>query len=209
MITRPNFSQRTTRALGLCISMMLTAAACSPASMDMRLCLPTAVTPLIAQIAKGLADSARPQRAIGLWIGVEARACDDQVRVTALIERSRLYALNFEYDRAIADMDAAVHLTPDDPLVYVERGQRVLLLYEWDRVLDDYNHALMLDPVYADAYYYRAILYASVPEAAEALPAALADFERYLELAPHGYHAARARQYAAVIAAQIAALDAP
>lgn len=209
MSTLPHHQLRRTRAhalLTLCL--IVAAAACSPTGREARLCLPTASISLIEPAADAM-QAVDIERAVGLWTVIEANACDDRLRVGALIGRSRLYASRFDHDRAIADMDAAVALTPDDPLVYVERGQRVMLLYEWDRVLADYNRALQLDPLYVDAYYYRAILYASVPEAADARRAALADFERYLELAPDGSHAARARQYADQLAAQIAALDAP
>ena len=117
-----------------------------------------------------------------------------------------LYALAFRYDDAIADMDAAIALDPNNPALYVERGQRIILLYEWDRALADYNHALELDPNYADAYYYRGILYASVPEGIDARRSALADFQRYLDLAPDGQHAADAARYLADIQAQFDAL---
>ncbi len=121
--------------------------------------------------------------------------------------RSQLYALAFRYDDAIADMDAAIALDPNNPALYVERGQRVLLLYQWDRVLADYNHALELDPNFANAYYYRGILYASVPEGIDARRDALADFQRYLDLAPNGEHAADAAQYLSEIQAQLDALE--
>ncbi|MFN8564233.1 MAG: tetratricopeptide repeat protein [Anaerolineae bacterium] len=122
--------------------------------------------------------------------------------------RSRLNAQLFRYDEAIADMDAAIALDPDNPALYVERGQRIILLYEWDRVLADYNRALELDPDYADAYYYRGILYASVPEGIDARQLALDDFQRYLDLVPDGQHAADAARYHAEIQAQLGALDA-
>jgi|GEM_PF-6262046 len=104
--------------------------------------------------------------------------------------RAQVYALAFHYDEAIADMDAAIELDPDNPELYVLRGQIVILLYEWDRVLADYNHAIELDPDYADAYYYRGILHYTAWEGLR--EDALADFERYLELAPDGEHAQEA-----------------
>ncbi|MEP7294418.1 MAG: tetratricopeptide repeat protein, partial [Chloroflexota bacterium] len=106
---------------------------------------------------------------------------DTPDKIQFLVKRSQLYALAFRYDEAIADMDAALAPDSDNPLLYVERGQRILLLYEWDRALADFNHALELDSAYADAYYYRGVLYASVPEGVEARQLALEDFERYLE----------------------------
>jgi tetratricopeptide (TPR) repeat protein len=132
---------------------------------------------------------------------------DLQDHVDTLVARSQLYALAFRFDEAIADMNAAIELNPDYPYLYVERGQRILLLYEWDRALADYNYALVLDPYYADAYYYRGILYASVPEGVDARAEAVADFQRYLDLAaPLGTHTADAQRYITEIQAQLDAL---
>lgn len=123
-----------------------------------------------------------------------------------LTRRSQLYALAFRFDEAIADMDAAITLDPDNPYLYVERGQRILLLYQWDRALTDYNHAIELDPEYADAYYYRGILYASVPEGFDARAEAVADFQRYLDLSPDGAHTEDAQRYLTEIQAQLDAV---
>lgn|GEM_PF-2670675 len=131
------------------------------------------------------------------------------MQILALQSRSQLYALAFRYDEAIADMDAAIALEPDNPLLYIERGQRILLLYEWDRALADYNRALELAPHYANGYYYRGVLYASVPEGMEARRAALDDFEHYLELAPEGVHATDAVRYIEEIEAQLDSLGNP
>jgi regulator of sirC expression with transglutaminase-like and TPR domain len=90
--------------------------------------------------------------------------------------------------------------------MYVERGQRIILTYEWDRALADYNRALEIDPNYANAYYYRGILYASVPEGINARQSALADFQRYLDLAPDGEHATDAARYITELQAQLDAL---
>jgi len=138
-------------------------------------------------------------------------------QLLALVHRSQLYALDFRYNEAIADVDAAIALMIDKddelrngvyswsslPELYVLRGQMVMLLYEWDRVLADYNTALELDPTYADAYFYRGVLYYSVLEREQAL----ADFEYYLELAPEGDHVAEATRYAESILAELEALD--
>lgn len=139
---------------------------------------------------------AQAQSAASVWMTVFYRL------------RSHLNTQLFRYDDAIADMDAAIALDPDNPALYVERGQRIILLYEWDRALADYNRALELDPLYADAYYFRGILYASVPEGIDARQLALADFQRYLDLAPDGQHTDDAARYRAEIQAQLDALDA-
>ncbi len=148
-----------------------------------------------------------------LWIMPTPLKAQNQpwqnIETLLYVIRSRINAALFRYDEAIADMDAAIALDPDNPLLYVERGQRILLLYEWDRALADFNHALELHPNYAAAYYYRALLYASVPEGSEARQSALADFERYLALAPNGSYAENAAQNSASLQAQLDALAEP
>lgn len=126
----------------------------------------------------------------------------DSFTVAALVGRSQFYALKFQHDEAIADMDAAIALAPDNPMLYAERGQRIMLLYEWDRALADYNRALELNPNYADAYYYRGVLHYTVI----ARELAIADFERYLALAPDGLHTEAAAQYITDLQTQLAAL---
>lgn len=133
---------------------------------------------------------------------------DIEGEIDALVVRSQLYALAFRYGEAIADMDAAIALDPNNPALYVERGQRNILTYEWDRALADYNHALELDSTYVDAYYYRGVLYASIPEGIDARQLALDDFQRYLDLAPDGQHADDAERHLTEIQAQLASLTA-
>lgn len=115
--------------------------------------------------------------------------------VARLIETSRLHAATFAHDQAIAAVNLALLLDPDNPQLYIERGQRILLLYEWDRALTNFNTAVDLNPNLADAYYYRGLLYASAPEGGEARALALADFQHYLDLMPDGAHADAARHY--------------
>jgi tetratricopeptide (TPR) repeat protein len=121
-----------------------------------------------------------------------------------LAVRAQLHALNFDFDAAIWDIDAAVALDPENPALYVLRGRIVLLLYEWDRVLENYNTAIEIDPEYPDAYYWRGLLYYTVVVDREN---ALLDFERYQELAPEGVYAEQAADYAEAIRAELAALE--
>jgi tetratricopeptide (TPR) repeat protein len=131
------------------------------------------------------------------------KRCWSQFSVWSLQNRARLDALAFRYNDALADMNAALKIAPNSPVLYLQRGQVYLLLYEWDKVLADYNTALELDPDYADAFFYRGILYytRNVPQAA------LADFARYQTLASNGVHAAEAAKYADQIRKQLAALN--
>jgi regulator of sirC expression with transglutaminase-like and TPR domain len=70
-----------------------------------------------------------------------------------------------------------------------------LAIYEWDSALASFNTALRLDPGSAEAYYGRALLYASILQTGGGTyDLALRDFRRYLELAPQGARAAAAAQ---------------
>lgn len=131
---------------------------------------------------------------------------------TVLSSRAQLHALNFDFDSAITDINTAIGLDPQNPELYVTRGQIRMLLYEWDGVMDDYNTALELDPDYADAYYYRGLLNYTVAGVGNSdvnalRNAAIADFERYLDLAPDGLHAGDAAQYIEQIQAELEALE--
>lgn len=117
-----------------------------------------------------------------------------QPSVGDLVAQSRALAQAGEVDAAIRAIDAALVAEPDNPQLHVERGQRILLLFEWDRARTDFDRALELDPAYADGYFYRGVLFASVPDA-RARPDAIADFEVYLRLAPDGDHADEARRF--------------
>lgn len=128
-------------------------------------------------------------------------------RVEALINLSRDHAAHHRHDEAIAAIDEALRLQPNDPMLYLERGQRIMLIYEWDRALADYDRAIALAPDLPEAYYYRALLYASVPEGLDARRAAIADLERYLTLAPEGEFAQAAARSHAELTALLEALD--
>lgn len=130
-----------------------------------------------------------------------------QFSIDALFKRAELYSLVSNYDDAIDDLSAAIELAPQDPELYILRGQMYLNLYEWDKSLEDFNAAIELAPRYADAYFQRGVLYYSILQTGQELrEEALADFQHYLELAPDGEHAEQAREYAAQIEAELAAL---
>ena len=125
----------------------------------------------------------------------------------ALAIRARMYAHVSDYDSAIAAINTAIKYAPHNADLYTLRGQMYLALYEWDNALADFNTALEQYPNYAEAYYQRGLLYYSILQTGvETRPDALADFQRYLELAPHGDFADEAARYAASIEAELEAL---
>lgn len=123
--------------------------------------------------------------------------------VENLTRRAQIYALMFDYDAAIADMDRAIVLQPLNPRLYLIRGQLILLIYEWDRVLADYNRAISLRPDFADAYFYRGILLYTQHSSEQAL----VDFQHYIELAPNGEFSEQAMQYIEAIEHEQEALN--
>ena len=122
------------------------------------------------------------------------------------IERAKVHAENFDYDSAIAEMDSAIEIYPENVALYIMRGQMLLLLYEWDRVLENYNTAIELDPYYAESYFYRGVLYYSVLTSEIPRQTALADFEHYLVLSPNSELAGQAQSYIDTINAELEAL---
>jgi tetratricopeptide (TPR) repeat protein len=132
-----------------------------------------------------------------------------QGTVYLLKNRAQIYALAFDYDSAIADMDEAIALAEENAVdntslaeLYTIRGQIIFLIYEWDRVLADFNHAIELDPNYAPAYFQRGVLYYTMTQRENAL----ADFEHYLELEPDGLYAEEASTYIESIHTELEAL---
>lgn len=119
--------------------------------------------------------------------------------VWVLSKRAELHALAFDYDRAIADVTAAIALDPQNAALYEQRARHIFLIYEWDRVLEDYSRAIELDPTFAEAYFGRGVLYYTQGPRENAIP----DFKRYLDLAPDGQRAEAAAEYISEIEVQL------
>jgi lipoprotein NlpI len=66
--------------------------------------------------------------------------------------RSRAYLGKGEYDKAIADCDAAIHLKPDDFLAFDNRGNAYLDKGEYEKAVADYDTVLRLKPDFVRAY---------------------------------------------------------
>lgn len=143
---------------------------------------------------------------------LETAIVDEQIfsELFALRARAWLYALTFDYDNAIADMNTAIDIAEaNDDIsasrlaeLYTTRGEIVFLIYEWDRVEDNFNTAIELDPEHAPAYFQRGILFYTVTRREDAQ----ADFETYLELAPDGIYAEQATSYIESIDIELEAL---
>jgi tetratricopeptide (TPR) repeat protein len=140
-------------------------------------------------------------------------------RMTALSRRALLYLQLSDHLAALEEVNKAFDVAQDMESytsvpeislaeLYTVRGQIYLNIYEWDKSLADFNMALGLAPDYAEAHYQRGLLYYSVLQTGQELRAeALADFERYLELAPDGPYVEDTRDYVESIEAELAALN--
>lgn len=146
---------------------------------------------------------------------VDAIDTDSQLFIPVLLTerlrtRAQIYALAFEFDMAIQDMTRAIAIGEQQGLrnddlarLYKQRGDHIFLIYEWDRVLADYNTAIRLDPTYADAYFARGVLYYTQGPR----PAAAANFEQFIALAPQDPRVPEAQAYIESIDAELNALN--
>jgi tetratricopeptide (TPR) repeat protein len=64
-----------------------------------------------------------------------------------------------ENDRALADLDEAIRLNPNDPLAYANRGDAYRKRRNYDMALSDYDQAIRLNPRSAPAYNNRGNIY--------------------------------------------------
>lgn len=95
--------------------------------------------------------------------------------------RGRIQCALRNYPAAIADADSAIQLAPKDPNAYVARATAYMCTNEFANSAADLETALQLSPTNATAFLIRAVLRAKRGSADDA---ALADFERAVELAP-------------------------
>ena len=118
-------------------------------------------------------------------------ARSDEGRAFWYGKRAQFYALDFDYQSALEDLDRAIADDSDNPLYLTRKGEVYLLLYEWNNVKDAFDAAIALDPEFALAYFQRGILLSTMTD----VEGANADFSMYLSLAPRGVYAEMARQY--------------
>ncbi|MEO1645494.1 MAG: hypothetical protein AAFR67_09930, partial [Chloroflexota bacterium] len=154
-------------------------------------------------------ETANAFETINTLLAIAVENEDTLSEIFLMRSRAWLYALAFDYDSAIDDMDTAIEIAENIdvmrlllPELYTTRGEIIFLIYEWDRVEDNFNTAIELAPAYAPAYFQRGILFYTVARREDAQ----ADFETYLELAPDGIYAEQATSYIESIEIELEAL---
>ncbi|MDR2304228.1 MAG: tetratricopeptide repeat protein [Treponema sp.] len=106
--------------------------------------------------------------------------------------RGITYRLIGEPDRAIADYDEALRLSPHDAVTYNNRGNARKDKEDFDRAIADYSAALRLNPDYALAYNNRGVAFRLKGD----VERAIADYDEALHLRPDYAEAYSSRAYA-------------
>jgi tetratricopeptide (TPR) repeat protein len=90
---------------------------------------------------------------------ITARHANRRDIKTAYVNRGQKYYMARDYDRAIADFDAALKLDPRDPIAFCNRGNAWSQKNEGNRAIADYTRAIAIDHGYAAAYTGRGLVY--------------------------------------------------
>lgn len=129
----------------------------------------------------------------------------DPQHVDLLAHRAQLHALLYDYTSAIADVEAALNIAPDNSQLFTLLGQMHLLTYEWDAAEAAFDQAIALEPSNAEAYFRRGTLLYTMARREDAAD----DFRTYLDMRPEGTFADLARDYIASIETELEALEPP
>ena len=118
---------------------------------------------------------------------------DKAIQEKPTVERYQLRAIARQelkhYEAAIADIDAAIKLKPDNAHLYINRAGIQRLQQQSRAALDDLNHAIKLAPHSAHAYQLRGMLYLEDHQP----KFAIADFNRALKRNPKAVDSLNAR----------------
>jgi tetratricopeptide (TPR) repeat protein len=85
-----------------------------------------------------------------------------------------------QYDKALPDLDSALALNQDDPVIFANRGLAHDELHQPDLAIQDLNKAIELKPDYADAFVERGVAYALLGQYQRAMD----DLDRSIALKP-------------------------
>lgn len=123
--------------------------------------------------ARGFLAQGRVEDAMGLFNDVIEVDPDN---VQGYADRGTAWAMQKQYDLALADLDRAFALGYDEASAYSTAGTICLEKAEYDKALSYFSKAAQLDPQYPFTYYNRA----NVHYAMGNRPAAVADLEKCL-----------------------------
>lgn len=85
-----------------------------------------------------------------------------------------------EFDRAIADFNAAIRLDPNHANSYSNRGNSYRLKGDYSRAMRNYRQAVRLDPRHTEAYHNFGLLYHALAD----YKRAITSYSRAIEIEP-------------------------
>lgn len=95
-------------------------------------------------------------------------------------DRATSHYVAGDLDAALAALDRAIELSPENPRRYYERGQMRFEADHWQESLADFDRLLELNPSFASGYASRAVVHSRLGQHAQAI----ADAHRYVEGRP-------------------------
>ncbi len=101
-------------------------------------------------------------------------------KVLALTRRSSIHGRAGRDEAAIADLDRALEIEPNNTFALMKRGSTFLEQGKFSRAVQDYRRALEIDPTMIEAYYGRALAYGQMDEHARSIE----DYNRISSLDP-------------------------
>jgi tetratricopeptide (TPR) repeat protein len=144
-------------------------------------------TPAMAQHSQNWTTCVNGTRAFSADAAIGA--CTELIHSNA-DKPSRLYAAltnrgishyeKQDYDRAIADHTAAIHLNPRESTAFVNRGNAYRAKGDAARAVADFNEALRINPQSAAAFFNRSIVFSQRQE----FDRAIADINDAIRLSP-------------------------
>lgn len=110
----------------------------------------------------------------------DAKSSVDQKYEALLLRAHRSFSEADGYERALADLAAAIALKPGDPRAFVSRGQRYNAHFAFDKAVADFTAALQLQPGLKAALVNRAYSYLELKNP----DGAIKDYDEILRSSP-------------------------
>lgn len=99
------------------------------------------------------------------WIRDYSRALNDanqavwlEPKAASYVARAEVYSSNFNHDDAIADLNVAIEMEPDNVDAYISRGRAYTFKGNYDQAIADFNYAISIKSGF-DGYFYRSVAY--------------------------------------------------
>lgn len=132
------------------------------------------------QASKALREGDETRAAELYEEALDSRNLPVKYQVLALTRRSYLHDRAGRADAALADLQQALEIKPENPQALAQRGNLFLKQRRFGLAVEDYGRALDLEPTLVEAYYGRAIAQGQLGDFARAIE----DYDRISNLDP-------------------------